>query len=261
MKLKQMILWIAGALFASVALHATADTIELRGSTTVNSVLIESYKDQISSLSGQTLNVTPTNSGDGLSSLINFATDIAMTSAPFADVANQVGKTSTGHGLKVRQEDFQVTNLGKAEVLFVAHPSAKVASLTPTQLAGILTGKIKNWNEVGGNDLPVVVVTEQKTGAMRTEISKRLLNGADLVPGARVVVLATQAPSIVLATPGAIGFISSAHPKNLRQGLTVLNCDVRIEQNLYLITSKHPKPAVQRVVSAVVKIAKKTLSD
>ncbi|CAG9188003.1 substrate-binding domain-containing protein [Burkholderia vietnamiensis] len=100
MRLKRLILSAAIALVATQSLSALADTVDVRGSTTVNSVLITPYAADIERLSGQKLKVTASNSGEGLTDLIGFSADIAMTSAPFKDVAEQLGKTPNLKGLK-----------------------------------------------------------------------------------------------------------------------------------------------------------------
>ena len=40
----------------------------------------------------------------------------------------------------------------------VAHPNP-VSQLTIDQLSDIFTGKIKNWKEVGGNNLQIVILS------------------------------------------------------------------------------------------------------
>ncbi len=40
-------------------------------------------------------------------------------------------------------------------LIFIEHPYNQVQSLTHKQLQDIYTGKIKQWNEVGGNDAPI----------------------------------------------------------------------------------------------------------
>lgn len=260
MLLKRLILSTAIALVAMQSLSALADTVDVRGSTTVNSVLITPYAADIERLSGQKLKVTASNSGEGLTDLIGFSADIAMTSAPFKDVAEQLGKTPSLKGLKVDQSEFDVVNLGHAEVLFIVNPSNNVAHLSQDQLVGLLTGKITNWKDVGGADQPVVLVSEQSTGAMRTEINRNLLGGKDFPATTRVVDLANQIPSVVAATPGAISFMSSALPASQRADVRVIQNDSKIEQTLFVITRPHPNANVESVISAIKDVASKALT-
>lgn len=260
MRLKQFVLSAAAVL---VSLHwgaAMADTIDVRGSTTVNSFLVAPYKDEIERQSGHKLKVTASNSGEGLADLIGFSADIAMTSAPFKDIAEQLSKTGSFKGLKVEEREFNVVDLGRAEVVFIVDSANKIKYLSKAQLAGLLSGKIKNWSEVGGEDQPVVLVSEEVTGAMRTEISRKVLDGKDIAATAKIVELANQAPTLVAGTPGAFGFMSSALPATQRAGVKVVPHEGKIEQTLFVITRPRPNASVERVVGAIKNVASKALA-
>jgi phosphate transport system substrate-binding protein len=41
----------------------------------------------------------------------------------------------------------------------IVHPSNPVSELTMAQLSGIFSGRITNWNEVGGNNAPIVALS------------------------------------------------------------------------------------------------------
>lgn len=239
---------------------ALAEDIDIRGSTTVNSVLIAPNKALIEATAGHKLKVTLSNSGRGLADLIGFSADIAMISAPFKDVTDQLAKTPSFQGLKVDAREFNVVKLGSAEVLFVVHPSSKVKQLTRAELAGIFSGRTKNWSEVGGEDQAITVVSEAKGGAMRAEIDKVVLNGQDITAGAKLVELAPQIPLLVAGTPGSIGFISSVLPTAQRSGVGVILDDVKILQTLYVVTRPRPSESVMKTVDAIKEVAKRTLS-
>jgi phosphate transport system substrate-binding protein len=50
----------------------------------------------------------------------------------------------------------------------IVHPDNSVRSLTMEQLAGVYTGKIKNWKEVGGKDNAIVLYGRQSTSGTFT---------------------------------------------------------------------------------------------
>lgn len=251
----------AVAVFVSTHLAvAMADTVDIRGSTTVNSVLVSPFKAEIERQSGHTLKITPSSSGEGLADLVGFNADMAMTSAPFKDVADQVAKTATFRGLMIDEHEFNVVPLGRAEVLFIVNPANKVRQISRTQLQGLLSGSIKNWREVGGDDLPVVLVSENAMGAMRTEISRKVLGGKDLASDAKVVERATDAPKLVADIPGAFGFVSSAMPAGQREGVALVAHEGKIEQSLFIITQPGAGGAVGKVVEAIKAVGAQALS-
>ena len=117
---------LLSALIALASLNmgaAHAETVEISGSTTVNSLLITPYKAEIERQSGTTLKITPSSSGKGLTDLIGFNTDIAMSSAPIKDLVDQIGKTPNFRGLVLKESELKIIPLGRAQVLFIVHPS------------------------------------------------------------------------------------------------------------------------------------------
>lgn len=80
--------------------------------------------------------VTGGGSGTGIASLINGTVDIANASRAMKD------------------EEI-------AALAVIVHPDNPVDRLTIDQLADIYTGRITNWQEVGGNDAPIVLLSRE----------------------------------------------------------------------------------------------------
>ncbi len=106
----------------------------------------EVYMQQNSNVSIQ---VTGGGSGTGIAALLNETVDIANASRELKqdelDKAKQIGITP-----KV----YQVALDG---IAVIVNPSNKIDDLTVQQLSDIFTGKIKNWKQLGGSDLPIVL--------------------------------------------------------------------------------------------------------
>ncbi|WP_052890927.1 phosphate ABC transporter substrate-binding protein [Thermogemmatispora carboxidivorans] len=91
----------------------------------------------------------------------------------------------------------------------VANPDVTVTSLTRQQIIDIFsTGRISNWSQVGGPDLPIVPVVRPQTSGTRDTFRKYILGGRDekgklLQTDSSVTVRET-----VAHTPGAIGYLA-----------------------------------------------------
>lgn len=97
---------------------------------------------------GADVTVTGGGSGTGLVGLINGTCEIANSSRP--------AKDSEKTQAKEKGVEMVETPVARDGITIIVHPSNKITSLTLEQLAGIYTGKINNWKEVGGADLKII---------------------------------------------------------------------------------------------------------
>src|SRR5215831_14463551 len=169
---------VAAAFATSVAF---AETIEIHGSTTVSGNLLMPKKADIEKSTGFELQIVGNGSGRGLADLIEGKVKVAMISAPLADEV----KSLKAKGVAVDEAKLRAYPVGSAPAALAVHPSNGVRSLSEAQIADILTGKIKSWNEVGGADKPIVVVCEGKGGGVRSMIEHEYLGDGEIVANKR----------------------------------------------------------------------------
>jgi len=243
---------VAAALISSsfTALPAHAD-VKVHGATTVTYGLMRPQKAKIEQLAGVELTILPSSTSRGLTDLAQGKADIAMLAEPLETVAESLNKTQPD---SVKTQDFVGKHVGNAFVQFIIHPSNPVAKLSKQQLAGLFSGKIKNWSEVGGANLPVLLVGEP-TSSPRKLIADALTvsYGSDL----RVVQNTNQTAVIVAQTPGALSYISTAHDLPERSKLKVVDSEVKLPLALYLAFRKDASDQVKKVVEAAASVATK----
>lgn len=99
------------------------------------------------------ISVTGGGSGTGIAALINGTTDIANASRAMKqeeyDAAQKNGITPV---------EFTVA---RDAIAIVVHPANPVDRLTLQQLSDIYQGKITNWQEIGGEDRPIVLLSRE----------------------------------------------------------------------------------------------------
>lgn len=86
-------------------------------------------------------------------------------------------------------------------------PSNTVDSLTCGQLIDIYTGTVRNWLELGGPDIPVVVMGREAGSGTRSTFEE-ILGVADQCDHANELDSAGAVMARVASTPGAIGYVS-----------------------------------------------------
>ncbi len=101
-----------------------------------------------------------------------------------------------------------------------------VTSLTTDQVKKIYEGQATNWKDVGGNDLPIVVVSRPASSGTRATFQKYILGGtAEKVTGPSNLTsdsTGTIAQN-VQQTAGAIGYITTGQAK--KSNLKTINID------------------------------------
>ena len=234
---------------AVTAVGASADTVKMTGASTVLNVVISPTKGAVEKSTGHTLQIVGSGTGKGLVDLVDGSSDIAMISEPM-DIAVEAAAVA---GKKVDPKTIQFFELKKDEIVFVVHPSNSVAKLSWEQLRDIHTGKIANWKEVGGKDLPIVVYSDAATGGTRAMVKKIVMAGAEYGPAVKAQTSVKRAAEMVGTDDAGIagagkGFVDATKNKIVETK--------KLERPLALATLGAPKPAAKAVIDAFAKEAK-----
>jgi len=105
--------------------------------------------------------------------------------------------------------DHKVCVVGFATVV---NPEVKVDNLTGQQLIDIFTGKIKNWKEVGGQDLSIVILNRPASSGTRATFKKYALNGAEEAAGQALTEESSGAIKKALTdTKGSISYLALSY--------------------------------------------------
>ena len=92
-------------------------------------------------------------------------------------------------------------------IAVVTDPSNTAADLTKDQLTEIYTGKVTNWKDVGGSDMPVGVVGREAGSGTRGAFEE-ILGVEDACAYANELDSTGAVMAKVASTPGAIGYVS-----------------------------------------------------
>jgi phosphate transport system substrate-binding protein len=230
-----------------LASSAWAD-IKVHGATTVAFGLMNPQKAKIEQLAGVELTILPSSTTHGLADLVQGRADIAMLAEPLESAAAALNGKEPG---LVNLEDYIGRQVGNAFVQFIIHPSNPIQKLTRPQLAGLYSGTIKNWSELGGNNQPVLLIGEPTSSPYRLIKEALAISYASEL---RVVQNTNQTAIIVAQAPGALSNISTAHDVPERGKFKVVETDLKLALHLYLAFRKDAPEPVKRVIDAAVSV-------
>lgn len=163
---------------------------------------------------------------------------------------------------------FQVAN---DAISVVVHPSNPVPDLTLDQLRGIYEGSITNWNQVGGPNAVITVVSRDSSSGTYETWETIVMKGADVDPGALYTTSNADVASEVSSNQNAIGYVGIAYVTPYLKPLTVggkaasietaINFSYPIARPLFMSTNGFPSGAVLDVILYVLSDAGQRLVE
>ena len=162
------IMMAAGLLLAGTAYaKGNEGSIQIKGSDTMVNLSQAWAEEFMAENPNVSIAVTGGGSGTGIAALINGTTNIANASRPIKkkeiDDAQKAG---------YYPEEFKAAIDALAVIVNPANP---VKELTFDQLSGIFTGKITNWNEVGGKDQKILVLSRDRNSGTHVYFLENVL--------------------------------------------------------------------------------------
>ena len=170
---------------------ALTGTVATGGSTSMQSLMSMMQEAFMAENTGVTVTYDPTGSGAGITGASDGTLDIGLSSRVLHDDETDV-------------EAITVCLDGIAIVTNTANP---VENLTLEQLAGIFTGEITNWSEVGGNDGEIVVIGREAGSGTRDGFEE-IVGVADQCQYDQELTATGAVTAAVAANENAIGYAS-----------------------------------------------------
>ncbi|WP_336081437.1 PstS family phosphate ABC transporter substrate-binding protein [Nocardia sp. SSK8] len=112
--------------------------------------------------------------------------------------------------------------LARGSFSMVVHPGVGLRDLSTSQIRDLYRGNVRNWNEIGGPDLPVVLIDRTAGSGTRRALEARLLEEnrkvfrytscVGMAPGGAQceVDVTEEVATFVAKIPGAVGYLETS---------------------------------------------------
>ncbi len=252
-------------IFAFAFAASDSNSIQVKGSDTMVNLGQAWAEKFMQENPSEFVAVTGGGSGTGFSSLISGTCDIAMASRNIKEkeIALAKQKGINPFEIKVALDGLAV----------VVNPKNPVSKLTIEQLAGIFTGKIYNWKEIGGADKKIVILSREVNSGTHVYFKEHVLRKQDpnskeeFAPSALMLPSSQAIADEIAGNPSAIGYYGMGYISPKQKPIeiakdekseyvtptieNVVNGKYPISRPLFLYTNGEPKGLVRKCVDFV----------
>ena len=219
-----------------------AESIVIKGSTTVLPVAQAALEAYMKANPGVNVSLSGGGSGEGIKALIDKSANIANSSREIKGNEVELAKSKGVNPVE--------TIVAVDAIVPIVNPRNKVANLTIDQLSQIYQGKITNWKEVGGDNLQIVVVSRDSSSGTFEAWSEMVLHKAKVAPRAQMQASNGAIVQAVSKNRYAIGYIGLGYVNKAVKPLTVngvqatartaISKEFPIARPLYMYTNGQP---------------------
>jgi phosphate transport system substrate-binding protein len=188
---------------AAPSIACVTGSITAAGSTALQPLVQAAATNYGKACSGATITVNGGGSGTGLSQVAGGSIQIGDSDVLAGSKLPTPDATKLVDHIVARQGWIVVTN----------KDVTGVTNLTTAQQIAIWTGVDKNWNQVGGPDLPIVLIFRPQSSGTRATFKSLVLSGATEATGGQTLTEDSNGAvtTAVTKTDGAISVIGFAY--------------------------------------------------
>ena len=250
-----------------------SNSLQVKGSDTMVN-LVQSWAEEFMKTQPDSfIAVTGGGSGTGLAALINGSSEMAASSREIKAQEVELAKKKG-----VDPKEFKVALDGLAVVVNNSNP---VKQLTLDQLAGIFTGKILNWKDVGGIDSKIVILSREVNSGTHVYFKEHVLRKGDaksqeeFSPDALLLPSSQAIADEVKQNPSAIGYFGMGYIGKDHQAVSVakdtvsapvypsvdavISGEYPISRPLFIYTNGEPQGAVKQFLDYILSPAGQAL--
>jgi phosphate transport system substrate-binding protein len=260
---RKWLLVIVAVMFTTSAFAAKdKNSIQIKGSDTMVNLSQSWAEKYMQKNPTDFVAVTGGGSGTGISSLISGTCDISNASRTIKEKEIALAKQRGINPYEIK--------VGSDGLAVVVNPKNPVSKLTVSQLAQIFTGNITNWNEVGGENKKIVLLSREVNSGTHVYFKEHVLRKGnpdgkeEFAPSALLLSSSQAIADEVAGNPAAIGYYGMGYISAKQKPIAVakdekseyvaptienvINDKYPISRPLFLYTNGAPEGLVKKFI-------------
>ncbi|MEA2095644.1 MAG: PstS family phosphate ABC transporter substrate-binding protein [Candidatus Cloacimonadota bacterium] len=230
-----------------------ANTVNTAGSTTVLPIVQAAAEVYMNINPGTNISVRGGGSGLGIKSIIMESIDIGTSSRKVNEQENEQ--------IKKKQNELIETAIAIDAISIIVHKDNPINDISLKSLRLIYSGKMTNWNELGGADLEIVVISRDVSSGSFEVFNHAVLHN-DLLKDNSMRLASNNAVATTISyTKGAIGYIGLGYVNDelkvlsidevLPSKVTAQNYEYPLTRKLFMYTTKTRSDATQDFIDFI----------
>lgn len=230
---------LAVVLILSLVVAAFANEIVVSTGPTFINAVFNPLKEPLKAMN-ISVNILVAGPVDALKNLEDAKAEVAGASLSLEDWI----KTAEEAGYQVKnKKDLVPLVVTEEQTFLIVNSTNPVSYLSKEQLKGIFSGKITNWKDVGGNDMPIIIVWPKLSSGALSIFLKQIMEGEPITKDILDVPSLNDVTNAVASNPEAIAI---SNPETFPKQVKVVQTP-KISRQLTLITIGKPSTKVQKL--------------
>ena len=242
--MKKTIILLVGLFILSFFANGFAQEIKIGAGAAPTENILKPIREHFEKATGIKLHIIASGPKVAMENLQKGSIHAAAVGLSFDDLLALMKR----EGSEVKDPaSLQHTTIGRDRIVVLLHKDNPVSKLSKEQLKGIFTGKITNWKDVGGKDMPIIVVWGRLIPATNSLFVRHMLDGESVTKDILEATTAEDVKHNVASNIEAIGI----------GPIAVVDATVKapeipeISRPIILVTIGKPTPDVQKLIDYI----------
>jgi len=240
-------------LLTMMSCNPKGNTINTAGSTTALPIVQAAAEAYMDIYPGTNVSVRGGGSGIGIKSIIMESIDIGNASRKVNEQENML--------LNKKQNELLETAIAIDAISIIIHKDNPISNISLKNLRLIYSGKIANWNELGGDNKEIVVISRDVSSGSYEVFNHAVMHNDLLKNNSMRLASNNTVATTVSYTIGAIGYVGLGYVNDninvlsineiLPSKDTVINQEYPLTRKLYMYTTKTRSNATQDFIDFI----------